>query len=239
MSPLNGLDIVRGVYRRLRRPSQTALPWPDVLAIVSEVVSRLKCDLAMSSQNLTAQTSDWFIPSVADFPLSELGISVLLPIRLERREVGSDFETGFNVPTVNYEVLDTSTVGGVSFYGDPMRIVFRDPLDFVTNTEYRLIYESDTVGVQNINSIVGMPQFFRSYATLLSAYEAMEIVLDDSKKWEKFIKTFRPDWGMQLALQNDTWQRYIREFRGGKSQVPKRNFIDNRRGRIRTRWMPS
>jgi hypothetical protein len=87
---LNGLDIVRGVYRRLKRPSQTALPWPDVLAIVSEVVSRLKCDLAMSPQNLTAQTSEWFTPDSTDFAIDDLGLSVLLPIRLERREIGSD-----------------------------------------------------------------------------------------------------------------------------------------------------
>jgi hypothetical protein len=87
---LNGLDIVRGVFRRLRRPSQTALPWGDVLSIVSEVVSRLKCDLAMSPQNLTAQTSEWFTPDSADFELGDLGLAVLLPIRLERRDVGSD-----------------------------------------------------------------------------------------------------------------------------------------------------
>jgi hypothetical protein len=236
---LNGLDIIRGVYRRLKRPSQTALPWPDVLAIVSEVVSRLKCDLAMSPQNLTAQTSEWFTPDSTDFAIDDLGLSVLLPIRLERREIGSDFETGFNVPTVNYEVLDTSTVGGVSFYGDPMRMVFRDTLDIVTNTEYRLVYESDTVGVANLNSVVGLPQFFKSYAILLSAYESMEIVVDDSEKWMEFIKLFRPSWENQIAIQANTWQRYIRDFRGGKSQVPKRTFLDNRRGRIRTRWMPS
>jgi hypothetical protein len=236
---LNGLDIVRGVYRRLRRPSQTALPWPDVLSIVSEVVSRLKCDLAMSPQNLTSQTSEWFTPSSADFPLSDLGLSVLLPVRLERRDIGSDFETGFNVPAVNYEVLDTSTVGGVSFYGEPMRIVFRDPLDTVINTEYRLIYESDTVGVTNLNSVTGLPQFFKSYAILLSAYEAMEIVVDDSEKWTKFVEMFRKSFELQIVAQEAKWRRYIREFRGGKSQVPKQTFLDNRRGRIRTRWMPS
>jgi hypothetical protein len=236
---LNGLDIIRGVYRRLKRPSQTALPWPDVLAIVSEVVSRLKCDLAMSPQNLTAQTSDWFTPDSTDFDISDLGLSVLLPIRLERREIGSDFETGFNVPTVNYEVLDTSTVGGVSFYGDPLRIVFRDPLDTVTNTQYRLVYESDTVGIQNLNSVSGLPQFFKSYAILLSAYEAMEVVDDESEKWMAFVKTFRPDWGMQIAVQTQKWDKFVREFRGGRSQIPKRTFLDNRRGRVRTKWMPS
>lgn len=223
----------------MRRPSQTALPWGDVLSIVSEVVSRLKCDLAMSPQNLTAQTSEWFTPDSADFELGDLGLSVLLPIRLERRDVGSDLETGFNVPTVNYEVLDTSTVGGVSFYGDPMRLVFRDPLDIVTSTEYRLVYESDSVGVANLNSVVGLPQFFKSYAILLSSYEAMEIVVDDSEKWIKFVEMFRPSWEGQIAIQEQKWHRYCREFRGGKSQIPKRTFLDNRRGRIRTRWMPS
>jgi hypothetical protein len=239
MPQLNGIDIVRGVYRRLRRPSQAALPWQDVLQIVSEVISRLKGDLAMSPQNLTAQTSDWFIPSSTDFPISELGLSVLLPIRLERRGIGSEFETGFEVPTVNYEVLNTSNVGAVSYYGDPLRIVFRDPLETVSNTEYRLIYESDTVGVQNLNSVVGLPQFFKSYAILLSGYEAMEIVVDDSDKWEKFVEMFRPSWNLQIIAQDVKWQRFIREFRGGKSQIPKRTFLDNRRGPTRTRWMPS
>jgi hypothetical protein len=145
----------------------------------------------------------------------------------------------FNVPTVNYEVLDTSTVGGVSFYGDPMRLVFRDPLDIVTSTEYRLVYESDSVGVANLNSVVGLPQFFRSYAILLSSYEAMEIVVDDSEKWIKFVEMFRPSFELQIAAQEQKWHRYCREFRGGKSQIPKRTFLQNRRGRIRTRWMPS
>jgi hypothetical protein len=116
---------------------------------------------------------------------------------------------------------------------------FSRPLDIVTNTEYRLVYESDTVGVAKLNSVVGLPQFFKSYAILLSAYESMEIVVDDSEKWMEFIKLFRPSWENQIAIQANTWQRYIRDFRGGKSQVPKRTFLDNRRGRIRTRWMPS
>lgn len=239
MPALNGIDIVRGVYRRLRRPSQAALPWQDVLSIVSEVVSRMKCDLAMSPQNFTAQTSEWFTPSETDFEISELGLSVLLPIRLERRGIASDYETGAEVPTVNYEVLNTSSVGAVSFYGDPLRIVFRDPLDTVTNTEYRLIYESDTVGVQNLNSVIGLPQFFKSYAILRSSYEAMEIVLDDSDKWEKFVEMFRPSWQLQIVEQEAKWHQYVRDFRGGKSQIPKRTFLDNRRGNVRTRWIPS
>ena len=233
MSALNGLDIVRGVYRRLRTPSQADLPWQDVVNIVGEVIARMKLDLVLSPQNSTAVTSDWFRPSSTDFPLSDVGFSsILLPIRVERRAIGSDLETGFNVPTVNYEVLDTSTVSGISFYGNPLRIVFRDALDVITGMEYRIVYEDDLAGGISLNSVVGLPSFFKSKAILESAYEAMEIIEDNSPEWLNFVRTFRPSWEMQIGANEIQWRKYIRMFLG-KSQVPKRTFFENRRGRVR------
>ena len=101
-------------------PSQAALPYTSVLDIVAGVVARKKLDLALSPQNSTAVTSDWFTPSSTDFALEDEGFdSMLLPVRVERRAIGSELEMGENVPTVNYEVLNTSNVGAISFYGIP------------------------------------------------------------------------------------------------------------------------
>jgi hypothetical protein len=229
MSALTGLDIVRGVYRRLRKPSQAALPWQDVINIVRGVVARMLLDLALSPQNSTATTSDWFTPSATDFPMSDLGFaSMLLPIRVERRELGSDFETGLETPMVNYEVLDTSTVGAISFYGNPIRMVFRDNLDTVTNTEYRIVYEDDFLNTLNLNSVVGLPAYFESKAILEAAYEACEVVDDDSAAWMKFVEMYRPGWEMQIGANDKQWDKYVRMFKG-KAQVPKRTFWDNKR----------
>ncbi len=55
---MNGLDIVRRVFERLRKPSDTALPYQTALNTVREVIAMKKLDLAMSDQNSLAATSD-------------------------------------------------------------------------------------------------------------------------------------------------------------------------------------
>jgi hypothetical protein len=102
-------------------------------------------------------------------------------------------------------------------------------LDTVSNTQYRIVYESDFVNNIGLNSVVGLPNFFRSYATLLASIEAAQIVEDDSDKWEKFLNMFFPELKLEAAEQKGQWKDYCRKFRG-KSQVPKRTFWDNRRG---------
>ena len=226
--PLNGLEIVHAVYRRLRRPSQTDLVWQDAIAIVGEVVSRMKVDLMLNPQNQTAVISDWFTVSETDLPLDAIGIhSCLLPVRVEKKAIDSEFETGFDVPCVNFEVLDTSIVGAVSFYGTPLRIAFRDALEVVSQSLYRIVYETDTVNDIALNTVTGLPQCFKSKATLMAAYEAMEIIENDTPSWLNFVKLYRPSWEAQMINNDVQWRRYVRIFRG-KSQVPKRRFFDNR-----------
>lgn len=226
---LNGLDIVRGVYRRLRRPAQSDLAWQDVIQIVGEIVSRMKVDLMLNPQNQTAEVSDWFTPSSKDFSLDDVGIhACLLPVRVERKAIDSEFEAGFDVPCVNFEVLDTSIVGAVSFYGTPLRMAFRDPLEVLSQTQYRVVYETDTVNNIALSTVTGLPQCFKAKAQLMAAYEAMELIEDETPGWLNFVKMFRPSWEKQMVNDDMQWRRYVRIFRG-KSQVPKTRFFDNRR----------
>jgi len=231
---VNGIDIVRGVYRRLRRPAQSDLAWQDVLAIVGEVVARMKYDLMMSPQGDTAKISDWFVPSSTDFALGDVGIqNCLLPTRVEKKGLDSEFETGADVPCVAVDVLDTSNVGAVAFYGSPLRMAFCDPFDYVTQMQYRVVFQTDTVDGISLSTVTGLPNFFQAKAILDAAYQAMEICEDQSAEWLSFVKMYRPDWGGEMKQKNQDWIRYVRKFRG-KSQIPKTRFWDNRGVRAKT-----
>ncbi len=233
---MNGIDIARRVYTRLRKPSQQALPWKTVMQTVGEVIARKKLDLALSQQNSLATTSAWFTPASVDFDLEELGLEggVLLPIRVETRGVGSELESGDDVPIVNYEVLNTSNVGAISFYGDPLRIAFRDGLDYISEQEYRLVYESDFSDEVGLDMVVGLPAFFASMVVLEAAYELLEVVEDTSPEWEAFFEMADKRWPVQIADKREGWDKYVRMFKG-RAQVPKRTFFDNRRSRIEPR----
>jgi hypothetical protein len=225
-----GQDIVRRVYERLRKPSQQALPYQTVLSTIGEIVARKKLDLALSSQNSTATTSQWFTPTTADFVLQSVGLDgILLPVRVERRSADSDYETGEEVPIVNYEVLNTS-LGAISFYGDPLRMVFRDELDYITEQQYRVIYESDVdVNGVTLNSIIGLPDFFAGMVVVEAVWELIDLVEDTSDEWLAFYKMVGPKLESQILDKRNGWDRYVRMFKG-KSAVPKRTFWDNRGG---------
>jgi hypothetical protein len=225
---VSGIDIVNGVYRRLRKPSQADLAWQDVVAIAGEVVARMKLDLMMSPQGETAILSDWFVPPAQDFALDDIGLhDVLLPTRVEMKSIDSQFETGADVPCVNFDVLNTSIVGAVAFHATPLRITFRDPTESIQQMQYRMVYETDMVGDLKLDSVTGLPGLFKSKAILDTAYEACELVEDPSNEWMNFVKMYRPSWEAQMARNKQDWIRYIRKFRG-KSQIPKRRFFDNR-----------
>lgn len=225
---MNGLDITRRVYARLRRPSQQALPEKLVTQTISEVVARRKLDLVLSIQNSEATVSDWFTPTSNDIALEDLGLDVLIPRRLESRVIGSDAETGRDVPTVTMDVLDTNVSGAAAFYGDPMRLAFRQSGDVVTSMEYRLVYEADFAedGI-DLESVVGLPNFFLSYVVLESAWRLLDQVEDSSPEWTAFFSMVAGRWEAQLANDNIAWDKYVRQFKG-RAQIPKRTFFQNR-----------
>lgn len=224
---MNGQDIVRRVYQRLRRPSQQSLPYQVVLQTVAEVIARKKLDLALSPQNSLATTSRWFTPASTDFALETKGMSgILLPIRVERRSIGSDWETGEDVPIVNYEVLNTSLNGAISFYGDPVRMVFRDGVDYVTQQEYRVIYEADFEEEFNLRSILGLPAYFAGMVVLEAAWELSLLVDDSSPEWQAFLDRSEKRWATEIADKREGWAKFVRMFRG-RATVPKRTFWTN------------
>lgn len=233
---LTCLGVVRRVYERLRKPSQQALPYQTVMNTVMEVVARKKLDLALSTQNSLATTSDWFTPSSNDFTLEEEGFSgIILPIRVERRSSDSVYATGENVPIVNYEVLDTSLVGGISFYGSPLRMAFRDTIDYVGQQQYRIVYESDFIADTTLNCVVGLPQFFASMIVLESSWKLITMVEDSSPEFQAFIQLVSGRWESELMDERESWKHFVRLFKG-RAQTPIRRFRDNQMGGHRIRY---
>ena len=233
---LTVLSIVRRVYERLRKPSQQALPYQTVVNAVLEVIARKKLDLALSPQNSLATTGAWFTPNAPDFPLQDEGFDgVLLPIRVEQRAIDSTYETGTNVPIVNYEVLDTSMVGGVSFYGEPLRMVFRSNLDYILTQQYRVIYESDFVADLGIDDTVGLPQFFSGMVVLETALKLLTVIEDTSPEFMAFVSMVSGRWEAEIQEEREAWKRYVRMFKG-RAQVPIRTFWSSRQSCRQTKY---
>lgn len=224
---MNGLDITRRCYVRLKRPSQAALPFQQVMETVSEVIAQKKMDLALSGLNSTSVTSDWFTPPAADFALEDIGLNVFIPTRLERRPIGNDREIGEDVPAVNYDVLDSSRVHAVSFYGSPLRISFRDKLSYITQQEYRLTYESDFESDASLGADAGLPAYFLGMVSLEAAYKLLDQIDDPGPDFATFFAMADKRWMTQIADDRRNWEIFVRKFKG-RARVPKRTFFENR-----------
>jgi len=229
------LDIVQRVYSRLRKPSQQSLPYQRVVEKVRDAIARKRLDLALSEQNHVAEMSDWFVPSESNFPLQNLGLDAVLPIRVEVRGGDSEYETGDNVPIVNYEVLDTSIVGAVSFYGDPIRMAFRDTVGHVSSRQYRLLYEPDFYEQVKLESVVGLPNYFGDMVVIEAAWGLLGEIEDTTKEWLDYRKFVFEQWKSEIVDYRVIWDKYVRLFKG-RAQVPKRTFWQNQLPRVRTRY---
>lgn len=231
----NWLDLTRKVYTRLRRPSQDALPWETVIEKLADVISRLKLDLVLSPQNAQAKVSRWFTPRTTDIALSELGFNVMMPIRMETRSIDSELEFGSPVPIVSMTVLDTSIVGAVAFYDEPMRLAFRDELDYVTAQEYRLTYESDFDDNVALDQIVGLPAFFEQLVVVLTCFELLTLVDDNAPEWTGFVNMVGGLWPAEISTKMEQWGRYVSMFKG-RAQVPKRTLFQNMRRPVKSNF---
>lgn len=233
---MNGLDITQRILARLRGPSDAALPYQDVLETAGEVIAMKRLDLALSEQNSVAETSDWFTPSSGDFLLSDHGLDdVLMPIRLERRSVDSEQSIGVPVPLVNYQVLETSINGAASFYGYPMRLVFRDNDEYLSEQQYRLVYETDFTQALALSTTIQLPTFFKGMVAVECCAMLGTLVQDDTPEWKEFLKVQTPIWFGEIARWDEKWKNFVYKFKG-KAQVPKVTFLQRRSLIPRTKY---
>lgn len=234
---MNGLDIIRRVYARLRNPSQQALPWQTVRDAVRDAVALKRLDLALETHSSEGVVSDWFTAPSTDFLLSDVQLTgILLPTRLERR-YAQDTTTlvGAEVPSVDYGIFSTAPAGRSSFYGDPLRLALNDSADYVAGQQYRLVYEPDFPSSFTTSTDAQMPNYFMGLVSLEAAYDVLDMVEDDSQEWMAFVDRMERKWPLEIVDRRRGWEQYARVFRG-RAQVPKRTIWDNMRRPLRTRW---
>jgi hypothetical protein len=199
-----------------------------ILHKAESVIKKRKLDLALSEQNSEGKVSTWFTPTSADFALSSYAQNILFPIRIEWRGSDDISETGTEIPLVNYQVLNES-YGAASFYGSPLRMVFRDPLETVQMRQFRIAYETDFTDSVDTNQTVHLPEYFTDFVANETTILLLPLVEDNSPEWEIFYKRQMP------VLENDyldwaaKWKDFVRSFKG-RSNVPKRTFLDRRNG---------
>jgi hypothetical protein len=221
-----GLKIIQLCYENLRKPSETAMHYRTILNKISSVIKKRKLDLALSEQNSLGKVSEWFTPSEADFVLSSYASNILFPIRVEWRGADDTSETGTEIPLVNYQALNES-YGAASFYGSPLRMVFRDALETVQDRQFRIAYETDFTDTVDTNQTVNLPEYFTDFVATEASILLLPIVEDNSAEWDMFYKRQMP------VLQNDyldwaaKWKKFAQQFKG-RSNVPKRTFLDRR-----------
>lgn len=230
---MDGLKITQLCYENLRKPSDTALPYKTILHKIQAVVKKKKLDLALSEQNSLMSVSAWFTPTSANFDIStKLAefANILLPVRVESRAIDSDWETGEEVPIVNYQVLNTSQVGAVSFYGSPLRMMFRDPVSYVQERQYRIGYESDFTDEIGLADAIPLPEYFSDMISDEATFDLIDLVEDNSPEWLSFVERQNEKLLVKIQDWRDRWKKYKNMFKG-KSTIPKRTFWDNRRSR--------
>lgn len=220
----NGLKIIQLSYENLRKPSDTALPYRTILNKISAVVKKRKLDLALSEQNSLGRVSDWFTPTESDFILSSFAPNILFPIRVEWRGNDSTVGTGTEIPLVNYQVLNDS-YGAASFYGSPLRMVFRDEFATVQERQFRIAYETDFTDDIDTNQNIHLPEYFTDYVAAESSYLLMPLVEDNSVEFADFRKMQLNILQQDIADWGAKWRDFVRQFKG-KSSVPKRTFLD-------------
>jgi hypothetical protein len=228
----DGVTIIRLIYKNLRNPSDTALPYQTAVEKLASVVRMKKLDLTLGEQNNVMKISEWFRPTSNDFALSEFGLSkVMLPIAVSRRVCGTavDYNTvGADVPVVNYQVLSESHDGAVSFYGSPLRMIFRHGYyNIGDGYEYRIAYETDFTDEIELDGKINLPDYFVDMLAAEASYLLAPLVEDNSEEWRIFLNMQMPILQNQIMDWRMRWEKLVKKT-AGKADVQKRTIFDRR-----------
>jgi hypothetical protein len=213
-------DIVKGVYRRLGRPAQGDLPYQDVLALIRDFVRELRLDLKLSATNKTLEIGQWTTPNAQQMPVAGFanGLSNFIPVKVEWRAAGSDWDTVPNkAEVVSYESLadmyaNSTAAVYVAFYEGFSSIAFPEPSSTLQSREYRVICENleDVNSLSLTSSIGDAPELLITYISDGVAYRALDYVDTVSIEWTDKRERLRP-----LLVQN--WQENKRRFEQWKN----------------------
>ncbi len=221
---MDALSVTQKIYRRLRRPSDAALPYPDILDAVSEVIAKKKVDLNIYSNDDSGNTTTgWITANGREVSLSNANI--LIPLKVERENCDvcrCGYQT--DVPIVDYDVLDRA-LGAVAFYGSPLKMALNSYGCY--GHRYRITYQSDFTDQAEIDGSLDLPSYFAGMVADEATYQLIDQVDDQTEAWMNFVKVQNLKLPVLIAEWEEKWLKFCRHRRG-KTTI-KTTFWDNRR----------
>jgi hypothetical protein len=220
-------EIVSETYRLLRRPSQDALPYRDVLKTANDVIRGRLVDMKMAARNHTPEVGSWVVPSGRTMNAAGFtgGRSFVLPVSMEwRYQSQDDAAVPQRVELVSYEMLNdlwrsSFTEVYAAFYrsnGQSM-VAFSDAADYVSDREYRLVYEtlSDTV-IDDTTTQIDLPDLFEPLCSVETAIKSLDYVHNDTEDWAMARERLRSSLTTDFLQWNERFKQWQNTLYGNK-----------------------
>lgn len=239
---ISGTAIAQGIYRLLGRPSQTDLPYSDVLDAARDVYRGRLFDMKLANRNHTLAFSSWYTPTAAEgvnltsFSIAS-GTTNIFPVKMEWRPVNA--ATNYKprkAEVVSFENLSeyarmarTEDETYVAFYGSNL-VAFSETVDALALREYRVIYEDteDVTMAALSDTITEVPDMLAPLFYYEGALLLLDQVRNDSPDWQDRRERLRGSLTapfMEWDRRFNTWRRTLY----GNKIVNKRGYRSGRR----------
>lgn len=221
-------DVIRGAYQLLGRPSQSDLPYQDVIDHAKDVIRGRLLDLKLASRGHTNTIGPWVTPTdVDDMATSSFvgGQTNFIPVRVEWR-VKNDTATQFPRKA---EVVSWSARGDlyresltlaetyVSFSDNFQKMAFSETLETLSVREYRIIYETledPTVAIGGTTA--ELPDLFITLCKYETALACLDQVDNPSSAWAEKRERLRNSLAQKAIGEEQRFEKWNRTLYGNK-----------------------
>lgn len=221
------IDVVRGVYQLLGRPSQTDLPFQDVIDHTADVIRGRLLDMKMAVKGRTNVVGPWVTPTGREMSSGAFVANKtnFLPVKVEWR-LKVDAETQFPraAEVIAYEQLGemyrsvtTFAETYVAFTDNMGKIAFSEVDETLETREYRVVYEDledITVALNGTDNT--LPDLFITLCKYEAALMCLEQVNNPTMEWAERRERLRMSLSSRLAVEERRFDKWNRTAYGNK-----------------------
>lgn len=226
-------DIVRGAYQLLGRPSQTDLPYQDVMDHAKDVIRGRLLDMKMAARGHTNIIGPWV--NITDTQMSTTaftttaqtpsGVKNFIPVKVEwrvRDDVSEQLPRKADV--VAYEQLGeffrstiTFAETFVAFTDNFSKIAFSETEEQLQFRDYRIIFET----LEDISLALGQetdnfPALFVTLCKYETAVMCLDQVTNESLEWAEKRERLRNSLIGRLAVEERRFDKWNKTLFGNK-----------------------
>ena len=220
-------DVIRGAYQLLGRPSQTDLPYQDVIDHAKDVIRGRLLDLKMAARGHTNVVGPWVTPTSREMSSGAFvsNLDNFIPVKVEWR-TQSDSSTAFprKAEVVAYEQLgdlyrSTTTFAEtyVAFTDNLQKIAFSETDETLEDREYRIIYETlEDPAIALGGTTATFPALFMTLCKYETAVMCLDQVVNESLEWAEKRERLRMSLSARLAAEEQRFNKWNTTLFGNK-----------------------